>query len=272
MKKKFIRIIDDHKISVDLEQDFIDDTGNRHPRNVLWLWSDDDLWDVLHIRVVWENEPSDILTVDPITIPAQPEPPLPVGPPPQPLPPDPAPPAPEPEKQQSPIDPRLSHMVPVLRDAGIDVDDKTIETLKVLSHSDADISLLMAYGGIAVRTLRIAVKGGYHQGHRHNYDHLTNVVKGSVLCEVDGARPKVYTAPCQITIAAEHWHKFTAMEDDVIYQCVYRQPDREDLYTDANSPYDLAPFTHEELIERLKTVDNPCAHCDCDKADVPSKD
>lgn len=156
-------------------------------------------------------------------------------------------------------------MIQLVSDAGIEIDDRVIAQIQQLAHTDAVISTLVAFGGIAIRTLRIAKLGGFHQGHRHNYDHMTNLVHGSVLCEVDNTPPKRYDAPAQITIAADHWHKFTALTDDVIYQCVYRQPDREDLYTIENSPYNVAPFTPQELVEKLKTIDNPCAHCACDK-------
>jgi hypothetical protein len=262
MRKTFIRIIDDDEIVIDAQQDFIDDHGNRHPRNVLWLWNEDDLWDILHIKVVWIDEPSEIL--DDVQIPKQPELPLPVLPPEKPLPP--APPAP-PSPAAAPQNPIIGHgsmMLPVLQDAGVEITDDVLKQITVLSHSDAGVSQLVAYGGIAFRTLEIKNKGGYHQGHRHNYDHMTNLIQGSVLCEVDGAPPKRYDAPCQITIAADHWHKFTALTDGVVYQCVYRQVDREDLYTAENSPYGIAPFTQEELLEKLNTIDNPCAHCSCE--------
>jgi hypothetical protein len=88
------------------------------------------------------------------------------------------------------------------------------------------------------------------------------------MAEVEDCEPKVFHAPTQITIDADKWHKFTALTDDVFYQCVYRQPTREDLYTSENSPYGEAPFTADELIEKLKLVDNPCAHCACDEGDT----
>lgn len=50
-KKKTITEVD-----VSLERDFLDDVGNRHPRQVLFLWSDDELWDVLQIKRV-NDEP-----------------------------------------------------------------------------------------------------------------------------------------------------------------------------------------------------------------------
>lgn len=137
------------------------------------------------------------------------------------------------------------------------------EVLKLV-HSDAMIEEAGAFGGIFIRTLTLENKGDYHQGHRHNYDHWTNLVQGAVRCEVDGQEPMEFRAPSRITIRADDWHKFTALEDHTIYQCIYRQQEREDLYTEAASPYGEAPFTREELEKRLKCIDSPCAHCACD--------
>jgi hypothetical protein len=148
---------------------------------------------------------------------------------------------------------------------GLDADETVLERLKEATHSDAEISELVAFGQIVFRTLRIAKKDQYHQGHRHVYDHVTNLIRGSVLCEVDDCKPKIYHAPMQITISADKWHKFTAMTDDVVYQCVYHQKVRDDVYGAANSPYGMAPWTDEEIKQKLKLMDTPCSHCDCDK-------
>jgi hypothetical protein len=61
MKRTFIRIVDNKEVDISTQMDFLDDDGNRHPRNVIWLWDEESLWDRLNIRVTWVNEPSDIL-------------------------------------------------------------------------------------------------------------------------------------------------------------------------------------------------------------------
>lgn len=280
MKKTFTRVIKsknkkkkDTEIIVDAYQDFIGDDGVRHPRNILWLWSEEELWDKLSIRVDWLQEPSEILELDPIQIPKLPEPPAAIAP--VPVSTEPEPPLPVPDEAPPPADTIALapiHAMPFdeIKNMGFDAPEEIIAKVREAIKTEAEISSLMAYGGIAVRTLKIAKKNQYHQGHRHNYDHLTNLVRGSVLCEVDDCPPRIYDAvdgPVQITIDAEKWHKFTALEDDVIYQCVYRQPDRVDLYDASNSPYGYAPFTKEELLERIACMDNPCAHCDCEGND-----
>lgn len=280
MRKTFTRVFKskkknkpDTEIAIDAHQDFIDSDGIRHPRNVLWLWSDEELWDRLSIRVDWQQEPSEMLDViQPYQIPTEPLPPAPIEPIPEPLPP--APPAPPPADVPPPhpaIIAIMDSLTPAeIKNAGYAASDEILAQIKSAIKTEAEISTLMAFGGIAVRTLKIAKKHQYHQGHRHNYDHLTNLVRGSVLCEVDDCEPMIFDAkngPVQITIDADKWHKFTALEDDVIYQCVYSQPDRIDVYDADNSPYGYAPFTKEELLERIKGMDNPCAHCSCEEGD-----
>lgn len=258
MKREIFQLINDQDINVTEATGFKDADGISHPRNILWNWSESELWERLHIYFMDVPEPHDLIDEQKIMTPKPPEPPEPVLPPPPPPPPEPAPPAPPPIQREA------SNL---LMDTGIALTPELEHRLKQATHSDAKISTMMAYGGIAIRTLTLHHAGQYHQGHRHNYDHVTNLVQGSVICEVDGCEPKLYVAPCQITIGADHWHKFTAVSDDVLYQCIYRQPDREDLYSFEHSPYGEAPFTPEELVAKLKVSANPCAHCDCEAAD-----
>lgn len=48
--RKLVRIVDGKEIDISTTLDFKDSKGNRHPRNVLWLWSDEELWTILQIR------------------------------------------------------------------------------------------------------------------------------------------------------------------------------------------------------------------------------
>lgn len=176
-------------------------------------------------------------------------------------------PEPIPEVSEAIVTPELAAQLESIADAGIPADPEIKKLKAKLIHTDAEVSTLVAFGGIAFRTLTLKKKGDFHQGHRHHYDHITNVVRGRVLCEVDGGTPKVYKVGDQITIRKDDWHKFTAMEDDTMYQCVYRQPDSEimDVYTGENSPYGEVPYTPQEIEERIKSMKNPCAHCDCER-------
>lgn len=48
--RKLVRIVDGKETDISITLDFKDSNGNRHPRNVLWLWSDEELWTILQIR------------------------------------------------------------------------------------------------------------------------------------------------------------------------------------------------------------------------------
>jgi len=98
------------------------------------------------------------------------------------------------------------------------------------------------FGNIWVKSHILANKNDTNGGgHTHKFDHVTLVVKGSVMVEVEGFSPKIFRAPQFIVIKKEHKHKFTALEDDTLYYCVFALRDANgevtDLYDPDNSPY-----------------------------------
>ena len=114
------------------------------------------------------------------------------------------------------------------------------------------------FGNIWVRMNALDKAGDSNEGHKHHFDHVSLLTKGSVEVEVEGYPPKQFTAPTFIIIKKEHNHKFTALTDDVVYYCVFALRDIDgnvgDLYTEENSPIPFAAnrvLSEEELI-RLK--------------------
>ncbi|HYT44251.1 MAG TPA: hypothetical protein VEP90_18110 [Methylomirabilota bacterium] len=162
--------------------------------------------------------------------------------------------------------------------AGKDVSGEEIKTLSTkLVHSDAQINNIGFFGNIWCRQLNLHKKGDYHQGHRHHYDHITLVAQGGVLCEIPDLPPKIFTAPTFITIRANDWHKFTALEDNTVYYCIYAIRDKEGkvidgndapIFHEKNTPY---PFNQEEMLtddeirDKLSKVEYGCGNCGCDK-------
>jgi len=55
--------------------------------------------------------------------------------------------------------------------------------------------------------------------HKHAYDHISMLYKGSVIVELEGV-PEQYEAPAFIMIKAGQEHKITAL-DDAIWFCVH---------------------------------------------------
>jgi len=68
------------------------------------------------------------------------------------------------------------------------------------------------FGNIWVRQNVLLSKGDAYAGHIHKFDHVTLLVSGKVLVEVDGQIQKEFTAPTFIVIRKEHKHKITALE------------------------------------------------------------
>lgn len=98
------------------------------------------------------------------------------------------------------------------------------------------------------------------KGHKHHFDHISILSKGTVEVSVNGAENKVFTAPCFIVIKKDHNHVFKALTDDVFWFCVFALRDIDgnttDIYSGDNSPYGRADASPPEHLINLyrKTV------------------
>lgn len=109
---------------------------------------------------------------------------------------------------------------------------------------DNTIQEVMGYfGNIWVKSHILPKVGDTNgEGHSHHFDHVTLLIKGSVKVEVEGGPPKEFHAPTFIVIKKEKKHKFTALENDSIFYCVFalRDIDGEpidELVDEVNTPY-----------------------------------
>ena len=116
------------------------------------------------------------------------------------------------------------------------------------------------FGNIWVRQNVLDKKGEYQSGHKHYFDHVTLLVKGSVSVEIENEPIKEFTAPTFIVIRKELKHKITALEDDVIYYCVFalRNIDGEvieDIYSEKHDPKSAKPCK-DNYWEEIKKLEN----------------
>ena len=106
---------------------------------------------------------------------------------------------------------------------------------KAISHT------LGFFGNIWVRQNELHNAGDEIQGHKHTFDHVSLLMKGTVEVTVDGFAPTRFTAPTFIIIKKEHMHKFKAVTDDCCWFCVFAMRDANgevvDIYGPENSPY-----------------------------------
>jgi hypothetical protein len=110
------------------------------------------------------------------------------------------------------------------------------------------------FGNIWVRQNYLGSAGDSNGGgHTHHFDHVTLLAKGRVRVEVEGYPAKEFVAPTFIVIKKEHKHRFTALEDDTLYYCVFALRDVEgnvtDFYSGDNSPYGSADSEGHEAIK-----------------------
>lgn len=119
------------------------------------------------------------------------------------------------------------------------------------------IQQLGYFGNIWVRANKLEQAGDTNGGgHKHYFDHVTLLTSGSVKVEVEGYEPKEFKAPNFIVVKKEHNHKFTALEDNTIYYCVFALRDVDgnvtEIYSGDNSPYGDAP---EDYYEKMNELD-----------------
>lgn len=118
------------------------------------------------------------------------------------------------------------------------------------------------FGNIWVRQHYLANPGQDNGGgHTHHFDHVTLLAKGKVLVEVEGYPAKEFTAPTFIVIKKEHKHKFTALEADTLYYCVFALRDVDgdvtDFYSGDNSPYGSADSeNHGRMLPKMQATSN----------------
>jgi|APGre2960657444_1045066.scaffolds.fasta_scaffold160531_2 hypothetical protein len=127
------------------------------------------------------------------------------------------------------------------------------------------------FGNIWVRSHVLPKNGDVNGGgHLHPHDHVTMLHKGRVRVDVTDPetqerRSKEFTAPTFIVIRKNLKHKFTALEDDVQYYCVFalRDIDGEvtDIYSGNNDPYNTVPDDYW-IKKNLEKLDASTTHED----------
>ena len=103
------------------------------------------------------------------------------------------------------------------------------------------VNLMGFFGNVWMRSNFLEKIGDYTDGHKHHFDHVSMLISGKVQVEVDGFEPTEFTAPTFIIIKKELQHKFTALEDNSAWFCVFALRDVDgnvtDIYSGDNSPY-----------------------------------
>lgn len=99
------------------------------------------------------------------------------------------------------------------------------------------------FGNIWVRQHELK-NGERYDGHKHHFDHVTLLARGTVKVEVEG-RSKQFTAPTFIIIRKERQHQITALSDDVLYYCVFALRDLDgevvEIYSQGHDPLSNDP-------------------------------
>lgn len=96
------------------------------------------------------------------------------------------------------------------------------------------------FGNIWVRQNILEKAGQACDGHKHSFDHVSLLTSGAVEVEIEGHPARQFKAPTFIIIRKEHEHKFTAIEDNTNWYCVFALRDLDgnvsDLYSMQHDP------------------------------------
>lgn len=117
------------------------------------------------------------------------------------------------------------------------------------------------FGNIWVRQNILRYAGEQGPDHKHYFDHVTLLTKGSIEVHVEGKEPKKFVAPTFIIMRKEQSHKMIALEDDVNYYCIFalRNLDGEvigDIYGEEHDPNSAqsAPEGYWENLNKIKEL------------------
>ena len=121
-----------------------------------------------------------------------------------------------------------------------------------MSEAQSDIvGAESVYGNIWVREIVYVNKGDVKSGHKHEFDHLHYLVKGSVRLETIDENDVVldsqdYTAPSWIKVPKEVFHRMTALEDMTVGNCIQAMRDEDGIIMDTDYERDLAQDTESQ--------------------------
>lgn len=73
---------------------------------------------------------------------------------------------------------------------------------------------------VFVKMMHFKNAGDCERGHKHIYDHMSLLSKGSVKITVDG-QETIFGAPAMIFVHADKKHEITALEDNTVWACIH---------------------------------------------------
>ncbi len=100
---------------------------------------------------------------------------------------------------------------------------------------------MKTYGNIWTRELSFDEAGQIKRGHKHEFDHLHFLAKGSIRISVYDPKNKhvaiyvgEYKAPAWIKVPKEHYHDIIALEDDTLGYCIQAIRNENDEVVDSD--------------------------------------
>lgn len=117
---------------------------------------------------------------------------------------------------------------------------------------------MIYYGGIWSRKHYMEKEGDGIKGHSHVHDHISFLVSGSVLAQVEGYKQREFHAPEWLVIPKNIEHQFVALEDDTLIYCIHsiteEQANKKRLVLINGEFVDAPPEVHGTFLEKENEI------------------
>ena len=111
-----------------------------------------------------------------------------------------------------------------------------------MSNPITDVKIV---DNVFVKMHQFLKTGDTHEGHAHEFDHITLLARGSENM-VHSNGENTYTAPHLIVTPKGTAHQFTALEDNTVFCCIHAIRDGDEL--DSVASQDITPEQAFELL------------------------
>ena len=120
-----------------------------------------------------------------------------------------------------------------------------------------------AVANVFIKLIHFEKAGQCEYGHKHIYDHISMLSKGSVKITVNGNVTE-YKAPMLVYINKDTMHEIEALEDDTVWACIHAIRNNEyggDIVDESMIPVGVNAYEYLQQLGQNGEIQNSVACC-----------